>query len=330
MRSRLQILNPTLSLLAVLWSGYAAAQDRVSVRADVFFYGAHVPIMLGIVDGIYKQHGIDASFATGRGSATTIQTVVNLSDQFGFADGATLVRLTAQGLRAKQIVGILQTGSNSIMTLPESGIRQPKDLNGKSTGFSPGSATDQIFPAFAKKTGIDFSSIKGLSVDPPTRDSLFLLKKIDFDMALAVAQLPILQERCACKLNLMRFSDYGLNLMSNGIVASDKIIAEQPDLVHRFATATVVAIAAAVADPQHAVDIFMQFAPNAGFSRNVVTEQWTEAAKLLHTPRTREKPYGVMDAEDWEDTIKLLEDYVNMQKGVVTPDQVFTNGFLAR
>jgi NitT/TauT family transport system substrate-binding protein len=126
----------------------------------------------------------------------------------------------------------------------------------------------------------------------------------------------------------MRFSDYGLNLMSNGIVASDKIIAEQPDLVHRFAIATVEAIAAAFANPQHGVDVFMGFAPNAGFSRNVVSEQWAEAAKLLHTPRTRGKPYGVMDAQDWQDTIDLLEEYVGMPKGAVTPDKVFTNAFL--
>ena len=221
----------------------SARSDPVSVRADVFFYGAHTPIMVGIVDGIYKKHGIDASFTAGRGSGTTIQTVANGSDQFGFADGATLVRLTAQGLRAKQIVGILQIGSNSIMTLPDSGITKPQDLNGKTTGFAPGSATDQIFPAFAKKAGVDFASIKGLSVDPPTRDSLFLLKKIDFDMALAVAQVADpAGERCGCKLNLMRFSDYGLSLMSNGLIASDKIIAENPDLVRRFTAATVEAI----------------------------------------------------------------------------------------
>ncbi len=312
-------------------AGTAVAQaplDHVSVRADVFFYGAHVPIMLGIVDGIYKKHGIDATFATGRGSGTTIQTVANMSDQFGFADGATLVRLTAQGLHAKQIVGMLQTGSIAVMTLPDSNITKPQDLNGKTTGFAPGSATDQLFPAFAKKTGIDLASIKGLSVDPPTRDSLFLLKKIDFDIALAAAQLPILEERCGCKLNLMRFSDYGLSLMSNGIVASDKLIAENPDLVRRFAAATVEAIGAAVANPQHGVDDFMQYAPNAGFSRNVVTAQWNEAIRLLHTPRTKDKPYGVMDDKDWRDTIDLLTEYVNLPKGAVTPDMVFTNAYL--
>ncbi len=304
--------------------------DQVSVRADVFFYGAHVPIMLGIVDGIYKKQGIDATFATGRGSGTTIQTVANMSDQFGFADGATLVRLSAQGLRARQIVGMLQTGSNAVMTLPDSNITKPADLNGKTTGFAPGSATDQIFPAFAKKAGIDFASIKGLSVDPSTRDSLFLLKKIDFDIALAAAQLPILEEKCGCKLNLMRFSDYGLSLMSNGIVASDKLIAEKPDLVRRFAAATVEAMGVAVADPQHGIDVFTQYAPNAGFSRNVVAAQWNEAMRLLHTPRTKNKPYGVMDESDWQDTIDLLTEYVNLPKGAVAPNMVFTNEFLPR
>src|ERR1700730_4960945 len=102
-----QHLKIGLGLTALLWAGCAVAQDRVSVRADVFFYGAHVPIMLGIVDGIYKQHGIEASFAAGRGSATTIPTVANMSDQFGFADGATLVRLRRHGPRAQASGGHL-------------------------------------------------------------------------------------------------------------------------------------------------------------------------------------------------------------------------------
>lgn len=305
-----------------------AAKDPVTVRADVFFYGAHIPIMVGIADGIYEKYGIDAKFLTGRGSGTTIQTVANQSDQFGFADGATLVRLASKGLKAKQVMGILQTTSNSVMTLPDSGLKVPADLNGKTTGFAPGSATDQIFPVFAKKAGIDYSSIKGLSVDPPTRDNLFLLRKIDFNIALAVAQLPILEEKCKCKLNVMRFSDYGLNLMSNGIVASDDLIQKNPDLVKRFVAATVEATKRAIENPEHGVDVFMAFTSNSGLSREVVAKQWSEAMKVLHTKRTADKPLGVMDAADWQDTIDTLVENVGLPAGSVKPDMVFTNEFL--
>jgi NitT/TauT family transport system substrate-binding protein len=284
-RSTMICLIMATALLATATPASAQALDRVSVRADVFFYGAHAPIMVGIVDGIYKKHGIDVTFATGRGSSTTIQTVANGSDQFGFADAGALVRLTAQGLHAKQIVGMMQTGSYSIISYPQSNILKPKDLEGKTTGFAPGGATDQIFPAFARMTGLDTTSIKSVSVDPQARDSLFLLKKIDFDIALAAAQFPILEERCQCKLNLMRFSDY-------------------------------------------AVDDFLQYAPNAGFSRKVVADQWNQAIVLAHSPRTKDKPFGVMDPSDWRETIDVLSQYLNIPQGAVTPDKVFTNAYL--
>jgi len=327
-RSTMFCLSITAALFATAAPAFAQALDRVSVRADVFFYGAHAPIMVGIVDGIYKKHGIDVTFSTGRGSSTTIQTVANQSDQFGFADAGALVRLTAQGLHAKQIVGMMQTGSYSIISFPESNIAKPKDLEGKTTGFAPGGATDQIFPAFAKMTGVDTTTIKSVSVDPQARDSLFLLKKIDFDIALAAAQFPILEERCNCKLNLMRFSDYGLRLMSNGIVASDKLIADNPDLVRRFVAAPVEATNVAIANPEHAVDDFLQYAPNAGFSRKVVADQWKEAMALAHTPRTKDKPFGVMDRQDWQETIDVLSQYLNIPKGAVTPDKVYTNEYV--
>jgi NitT/TauT family transport system substrate-binding protein len=307
-----------------------AARDQVTVRADVFFYGAHIPIMVGIVDGIYAKYNIDAKFLVGRGSGTTIQTVANQSDQFGFADGAALVRLASKGLRAKQVMGILQTTSNSVMTLPDSGLREPKDLNGKTTGFAPGSATDQIFPAFAKRAGVNYASIKGLSVDPTTRDNLFLLKKIDFNIALAVAQLPILQEKCQCKIHLMRFSDYGLNLMSNGLVASDGLIEKNPDLVKRFVSATVEATKSAMANPEHGVDVFMSFTKNAGLSRTVVADQWTEAMKVMRTKRTEKKAIGEMDAQDWQDTIDTMVEYAGVPAGSVKPEMVFTNAFLPK
>jgi NitT/TauT family transport system substrate-binding protein len=322
-----------ITLLAVVAvpAGPVAAQAAptpVTLRVDVFFYGSHVPLLAGIVNGIYKKHGLDVTALEGRGSATTIQTVANMSDQFGFADGGTLVKLAAQGVQVKTIVGMLERSPMVVFTLPSSGITQPKQLTGKTGGFSPGSAPEQIFPAFAKRNGIDLASIKQVSVDIPTRDSIFLLKKTDFSFGYTVTQLPILEERCKCTLNVMKYSDYGLNVISNGIITSDKLIAQNPALVKAFAQATVESINAAIKDPAEAVDAFFKYATKSQLSHAVVARQWSETIKILHTDATAKAPVGVMAESDWQKSIELLTEYGGVPKGAVAPAMVFTNKFL--
>lgn len=300
----------------------------VNLRVDVFFNGSHVPLILGVVDGIFKKHGLDVTLLSGRGSATTLQTVANGSDQFGYADGGVLIRLAAQGLRAKQIVGMLELNPMTVFTMPNAGVRVPKDLDGKTGGFSPGSSPEEIFPAFAKKTGIDINTIKRVLVDIPTRDSIFLAGKTQFSFGYTVVQIPILQEKCACKLKIFHYSDYGLTAISNGIVVSDKYATAHPDVVHRMAAAVVEAMNLAVKHPKHAVDDFFAFAPHSKLSRAVVAQQWDEAIKLMHTPATAHDPLGTMSRSDWQKTIDLLVAYAGVPKGAVTPDMVFTNGYL--
>lgn len=323
-----------IPLAIALLGDPAAAQTQaltpVTIRVDVFFYGSHVPILMGIVDGIYKKHGLDVTAQAGRGSSTTIQTVANGSDQFGFADGGTLIKFAAQGLKARQIVGILQENPVIIMTMPDRNIKAPKDLTGRTGGFGNGGASEQMFPVFAKKTNVDVDSIKRVGVDIPTRDNLFLQGKTDFSFGFTVTQLPIMEEKCSCKVNVMRYADYGVTAVSNGIITSDKYASDNPDVVRRFAQATVEAIDAAVKDPARGVKAFFEYAKGTQLSPAVVTNQWSETIKLLHTQATAGKPYGVMDANDWQKSIDLLVEFTGVTKDAVKPEDVFTNQFLTK
>lgn len=331
MRRRMLSAVGALSLLSAVSVAGAAEPVPVTLRVDVFFYGSHVPLLAGIADGTYEKHGLKVTAQTGRGSATTLQTVANRSDDFGFADGGTLVKLAAQGLRAKLIVGMLQKSPMIIMTKESSGLKAPKDLNGRTGGFTPGSAPEQILPALASKTGIDMNSIKKVSADIPTRDNLFLSGKTDFSFGYTTAQLPLLQERCKCKLNVIHYADYGITALSNGIVVSDALIAEKPDVVRRFAAATVESIENAVRDPKAAVDGFFKYAQGkTQLSRNVVSKQWEETIKLLKTDATRSMGYGEMAESDWRETIDLLVRYAEVPAGKVTPEMVYTNRFLTK
>jgi len=320
-----------IGLAAVGAPAWAADPVPVSLRVDVFFYGAHVPLLAGIADGTYEKHGLKVNAQTGRGSATTLQTVGNRSDDFGFADSGTLVKLAAQGLKAKVIVGILQKSPMVIMTKKTSDLTTPKDLAGKTGGFTAGSAPEQILPALASKTGLDLNSIKKISADIPTRDNIFLAGQTDFSFGFTVTQVPLLQERCNCELNVIHYADYGIIALSNGIVVSDGLIAEKPDVVRRFALATVESIGKSVKDPKTAVDGFFKFAEGkTQLSRNVVTKQWEETIKLLKTDATKSMGFGEMAEKDWVDTIDILVKHADLPAGAVAPAAVYTNRFLAK
>jgi NitT/TauT family transport system substrate-binding protein len=285
---------------------------------------------MGIVEGIYKKHGLEVTALPGRGSATTIQTVAAGTDQFGWADGGVLAKFAAQGLKAKQIVGMLQTSPSIILALPESGIKSPKDLNNRTGGFGNGSAPEQIFGAFAKAAGVDVGSIKRVAVDIPTRDNLFIAKQIDFSFGYTVTQLPIMEERCSCKVTAIKYSDFNIVYMANGVVVGDQFAQQNPDVVKRFAQATQEAIELAVKDPQRGVDAFFKYATETKLSRPVVTNQWQETIKLLRTKATEGQPYGTMAAADWQKTIDLLVEYADVPKGAVKPEMVFTNEYLKK
>jgi NitT/TauT family transport system substrate-binding protein len=320
-----------LGLTTAASLGSSAELIPVTLRVDVFFYGSHVPLLAGIADGTYEKHGLKVTAQPGRGSATTLQTVANRSDDFGFADGGTLVRLATQGLRAKMVVGMLQKSPMIIMTKQSSGLKSPKDLNGKTGGFTAGSAPEQILPALASKTGIDLNTIKRISSDIPTRDNMFLSGQTDFSFGYTTAQLPLLQERCKCEVRVIHYSDYGITALSNGIVVSDGLIAEKPDVVQRFAAATVESIEKAVKDPAKAVEGFFKYAEGkTQLSRNVVSKQWEETIKILKTDATKNLAYGQMAESDWKETIDLLVKYAEVPEGKIAPALVYTNRFVAK
>lgn len=310
---------------------HAVEPIPVSLRLDIFFYGSHVPILAGIEDGTFEKHGLKVTALTGRGSATTLLTVANRADDFGFVEGGTLVKLVAKGVRAKMVVGVMQTNPMVVMTMPGSGLTKLTDLNGKTGGFGPELSPEQIFPALANKVGIDLSSIKKISADIPTRDNIFLLGQTDFSFGYTVTQVPLLQERCKCTLNVMRYSDYGITAIGNGMVASDALIAEKPDVVREFAAATVESIAKAVKNPEPAVDLFFKYAAGkTNASRNVIAQQWQETVKILKSEATRDKDYGYMAEGDWQKTIDLLVKYGDVPEGKVTPAMVYSNAFLPK
>ncbi|ROO90195.1 NitT/TauT family transport system substrate-binding protein [Actinocorallia herbida] len=302
---------------------------KVNVRTDVYFTGSVLPLVAGVEQGIFEKHGLNVTLNAGKGSATTLQTVANGSDDIGYADAGALVQAVGKKMPLKMVAGMVQSSPLAVFVRKDSGITSAKDLAGKTAGYTAGSAAETLFPAFAKISGLDPESVKLNKVDIPTRDSLFVQGKTDFSFGLLNVTEPNMTLNC-CELTALGYGDAGLDVLSSGIVTSDKYLDGNAETVRKFLAATAEAVEAANTDPDAAVESFFKVATTSTLSKEVVKEQWLATAKLATSARTADEPFGCTSTADWESTIKLMEDYAGVEAGAVTPAGAASNAFLSQ
>ncbi|MBE9373518.1 ABC transporter substrate-binding protein [Saccharopolyspora sp. HNM0983] len=306
----------------------APGDDVVDVRTDVAFTGAMLPLLVGVDRGIYRAHGLDVRLNSGNGSATTIQTVANGSDDLGYADATSLVQSAAEGVPVRMVAGMVQRSPLAVFSKPGSGIDEPADLAGTEGGYVPGSAPEMLFPAFAAATGVDTGGIGLPRVDVPAREALFLNDRVQFTFGLTNVSLPKLREKCDCAIRTIAYREHGLDALSSGIVVGDRFAAQHPGTVRAFLAATAEATRAVLDDPDAAVRSYYRLDESAALSPDLLRAQWDASARLLRSARTRAEPFGCTDRADWADTIRLVERGTGTDPGLVQPGTVATNEFL--
>src|SRR2546421_12565458 len=137
-------------LIALMLASFASpsyAADAVSLRLNWYLGGLHVPFYFGKERGFYAADGIDLTINEGRGSANTVQVVAAGSDTFGLADSSSVILTASKGADVKSVMSLLNTTGFSVVSLAESGIKTPKDLEGRTVAVTPGDPLGQLSQA---------------------------------------------------------------------------------------------------------------------------------------------------------------------------------------
>lgn len=248
-------------------AGSTAGGTPVTVRTDVFFSGATLPLIVAKQNGYFKDAGLDVTLAPGKGSSTTLQTVANGSDDIGYADAGVLTQVAAKGATVEMVAGMVQESPLEVVTLAKTGINSPAELKGKTGGYVASSAAEQLWPAFAKAAGIDPKSVDFANTDVPTRDSLLLTGRTAFSFGLYNNTEPLISSKCNCELKTFHYADYGIDMLSSGIVTSPGFATAHPDDLKKFLSAVAKATAWAQQNPDAAAKAFM-----AGAGQTTLTE----------------------------------------------------------
>jgi len=237
---------------------------------------------------------------------------------------ATMAQSTTQGMPVIAIGALIQRLPDAIISLEGSGIKAPKDLEGRAGSIPATSAVYKLFPAFAAATGIDIKKVKMVQIAAGSSHAALLQGQVDFTTGWTFTQgVQIARHKPIGPSILM--ADYGLNLLGPGFVVTRATMSSKSDALKRFMRATTRAFSEGAKDPQGAVDAMAAARPEA--EKDVALDQIKLMGPFLHTERTKDRPFGFMAREDWVQTVDILQKYFELA-GTLDVDKLFTNDLL--
>jgi NitT/TauT family transport system substrate-binding protein len=278
------------------------------------------PIYAAIEKGYFKDAGIeiefDYSFET-----DGVKLVGAGELPFAVVSGEQVLLARAQGVPVTYVAAWYQKYPISVVAKRAAGIASLQDLKGKKIGL-PG-----LF-------GANYIGLRALLFSAGLSESDVKLEEIGFNQVELVAagkqdiivgytaNEPIQLKAQGIDVTELRVSD-SVQLASNGILASDKIVAENPKLVSAFVGAFLKGLKYTIENPDDAYTLSAKYIPNfADLDKKVQKEILATSIEMWKADRL-----GYSDPQAWKNMndvlvkMKLIPEPVDLNKA-------FTNRFV--
>lgn len=250
-------ISPAAAGLALAFglsvAGTADAQTKVKFTLDWAFQGPTSAFLLAEQKGYYKAEGIDITIDAGQGSAGALQRVATGAYEMGYADINALIEYNVKNPdgQVKAVMMGYDVAPFGVYALKSSGIKTPKDLEGKKLGAPVFDASFKLFPAYAAKVGIDKAKVTHINLQPPLREPSLKNGSVDFISGHYFSSILDLEKIGVKESEIMAFpyGDAGMDFYGNAVIASPKFIKENPNAVKGVVKATIKAWREIAANP---------------------------------------------------------------------------------
>ena len=278
------------------------------------------PMYVAIEKGYFREAGIDVEFDYK--FETDGVALVGAGDlPLAIVSGEQVLLARAQGLPVTYVAAWYQKYPVSVVAKSELGVLIPQDLKGKKVGL-PG-----LF-------GATYVGLRALLFEAKMSESDVTLDSIGFNQVELLAtgkqdvvvgytaNEPIQLRARGIPVTEIRVADY-VQLASNGILASEKVISENPDLVRAFVGAFLKGLADTLANPDEAFEISKAYIPNfADLDADVQKQVLETSIEQWKTERL-----GYSDPQAWENMQNILLE-MGLLKEKLDLSKAFTNEFI--
>ena len=278
------------------------------------------PLYVTVEKGFFRDAGIEVEFDY-KFETDGVALVGAGELPFAVVSGEQVLLARAQGLPVTYVAAWYQQYPVSVVAKSEAGVLVPQDLKGKKIGL-PG-----LF-------GANYIGLRALLNAGKLTEADVTLDSIGFNQVELVAagkqdivvgytaNEPIQLRSRGIAVTEIRVADYA-QLAANGLLTSEKVIAENPDLVRAFVGAFIKGLRYSIDHPDEAFTLSESYIPNfadldADVQKQVLAtsmEQW-KAERL-----------GYSDPQAWENMQNVLLD-MGLISEKMDLSKAFTNQFI--
>ena len=330
MQTKRLFMQTVLALGAYASTTAAFAATPIKFQLDWRFEGPSALFLQPVAKGYFQAAGLNVVVDAGSGSGGAIQRVAAGSYDMGFADMAALMEFHANNPEVKDkpvaVMMVYNSTPSSVLALKKSGIAKPADLTGKKMGAPVFDGGRRGFALFAKANKV--GDVQWTSMDPPLRETMLVRGDIDAITGFSFTSLLNLEARGvkASDVVVMPFADNGVKHYGNAIIASAKMVRENPEAIRAFLKAFAKGAKEVMASPAASIAYVKE---RDGIVNTAMETRRLQLALdgVVNTSDARAEGFGQINATRMALMASQVSD-VYATKTRVNPDLVWSGRFL--
>ena len=296
--------NVLTVIIALLFITSCSPKKVSSIRLPVGYIPnvQFAPLYVAIDKGFYKDAGLDVEMDYNM--ETDSVALVGAGElQFAIVSGEQVLLGRAQELPVVYVMAWYGDYPVGVVALADQGISYPQELRGKKIGIPGMYGASYIgLKALLNAGGLEEEDVSLDSIGYTQVESL--ANGLDDAVVGYISHEPIKLRAEGYQVDVLAVSDY-LSLVANGLITSEDMLEEQPEVVRGMVSATLKGIEYTAQHPAEAFDICTKYVDN--LADLTAEEQEVQRQVLAASIKLWQvDPLGFTDPQAWQNMQDLL------------------------